>query len=209
MTVDELLEVEDGEVVSVSETEELTEGSIGLDGLLVHEVATAGIGNEGLGDSRTTDFSTLGEAEERTEFITDLDRLGEDAILSLTVGRSFSLATTLLVGLLDDTTGLLFNGLEAVRDGNETRLEGGDLFLEFRNSLEERRVDVFFHSGNNRRSDNWSSNDGGGGGGDFLLGGLGLGFLDRGGNRGSDFSLGGLLGGSLGSTHFGVIGGSI
>ncbi len=209
MTIDKLLEVEDGEIVGLSDTEELTEGGIGLDGLLVHKVAAAGIVNDGLGNSRAADLSTLGEAEERAELITDLDRLGEDAVLDLAIGRGLSLATTLLVGLLDNTAGLLLNSLETVGESDETGLEGGDLLLEIGDGLEEGRVDILLN-GSDRRS-RGGNNGGGNGSDDILLGGLGLGFLHRGGNGGSDsggdFSLGSLLGG-LGSTHFGVIGGS-
>ena len=225
MAAEELLEVEDRERVTLVKREELAEGGVGLDRLLVHQVVRARIRHHTLRDRRAADLRVLRLGEKAAELVADLDGLRKDAGLGLRTGDGVRLALAAAIGLLDDAGRLLLNNLEGGSGAAGGRLERAELLVELRDRLLERGTDVLLFRGrggndrrgrrggcNNRRINN-------------RLGGLGLRRL-HGGNgwcgdlyRGRDSNSGGLcfvlfrglrrrgLGGN-GGAHFGRVGGT-
>ena len=130
MTLEVLLEVEDGEAVRLREAEELTERGIRLDGLLVRELVVLCILHDATRDIRAADLSARGEAEEDAEILCDLNRLGEDRCgvgLLLAIGTdSASLAAAATLGLLLKAGNLLLHLLHLRRElieGDTERIE--------------------------------------------------------------------------------------
>jgi hypothetical protein len=112
------LEVEDLELILLSDGEELAERSIGLDHLLLHEALLLGIGAHGSGDLAAAHESALGLAEEHAESIADVAGLGEDAVLlGLLSATLHSLAVAAaLAGLLELTGDALLELLHLRED---------------------------------------------------------------------------------------------
>lgn len=224
MAAEELLEVEDRERVTLVKREELAEGTVGLDRLLVHQVVGARVRHNALRDRRAADLRVLRLGEEAAELVADLDGLREDAGLGLRTGNGVRLALAAAIGLLDDAGRLLLNDLEGGCGGAGGRLERAELLVELRDRLLERGTDVLLirrrgsHDRRGRRGDhnNRRLNNGG-------LGDLGLrrlrgrdsrcGDLNRRSNSGGN-GLCGLRGlrrrglGGNGGAHFGRVGGT-
>lgn len=131
MTLEVLLEVEDGKAVRLRETEELAERSIRLDGLLVRELVVLGILHDAARDIRAADLSASGKAEEDAEILRDLNRLGEDRRgvgLLLAIGAdSARLAAAATLGLLLKASNLLLHLLHLRREFVEGDTEGVEL----------------------------------------------------------------------------------
>jgi hypothetical protein len=220
VSAEELLEVQDSQVLALVQGQQLAQSSIGLDGLLVHQVVALGIGQHTLGYSGAADLSTLGLAQEGAQLLSNLHGLSEDAgaDLGLTTLSGISLALLATVSLLDDTGSLLLNGLQSIGCGGCGGLQVRQLLLEVGNGLLESGTDVLLmglsgsSGGNGRHGYCGSSGDGL----IVLLGGS----LGSSGNRGGDgysgccgdglvLGCGGLLGGLHGGAHFGVVRGTI
>jgi len=106
--LEELLEVQDLKFISLLESKELAERSIGLDNLLLHELVVLGIGADTGGDLRSAEERTLCEAEESTESIRDRSGASEDSLLlDLTLNWCGLATTTALLGLLEFSWDLL------------------------------------------------------------------------------------------------------
>ena len=131
MTLEVLLEVEDGKAVSLREAEELTERGIRLDGLLVRELVVLCILHDATRDIRAADLSARGEAEEDAEILRDLNRLGEDrrgvGLLLAISTDSASLAAAATLGLLLKAGDLLLHLLHLRRELIERDTEGVEL----------------------------------------------------------------------------------
>ncbi len=194
MGLEVTLEVEDLELILLRESEELAEGSVGLDDLLLHETLLLGIGANSSSDFRAAHESTLGLAEEHAEIIRDLRRLGEDRLLLGLVGTVGSLAVaTTLGGLLELARNAALKLLHVREDGGEGSTESIHLLnhvVELGNNVDFLNRGSSLNSGgrggyNNGGGNNGSGNRGSRGGSLGLLGG----------------GSGGFLGGSLGA-HF-------
>ena len=227
VAAEELLEVEDRERVTLVKREELAEGAVGLDRLLVHQVVGARVRHHALRDRRAADLRVLRLGEEAAELVADLDGLREDAGLGLRTGNGVRLALAAAIGLLDDTGRLLLNDLESSGGGARGRLERTELLVELRDRLLERGTDVLLDNGvrgrggDRRRRRNL--NNGGGNRGRRLRGlrglrrlrgdGRGRNGLNRDSNSGGN-GLSGLRGlrrrglGGNGGAHFGRVGGT-
>jgi len=131
VTLEVLLEVEDGKAVRLREAEELTERGIRLDGLLVREVVVLGILHDATGHIRAADLRSRGELEEDAEILRDLNRLGEDRRgvgLLLAIGAdSARLAAAATLGLLLKASNLLLHLLHLRRELIEGDTEGVEL----------------------------------------------------------------------------------
>ena len=221
MAAQVLLEVQDGQRITLVQRQQLAQGGIGLDRLLVHEVVGARIRHHTLGHGRAAHLSVLGLTQEGAQLRGDLHRLSEDAGLGLGTLNGLHLALAAAIGLLDHATGLLLNHLERGGGRAEGGLEGGELIVEISDSLLQRGTDVLLSGGgglsgrgrHDRGGHRRGSHDR-----DSRLGlrGLGLRGLGRRSNGRDNNSgnghglsvLHGLLGSLDGRTHFGVIGGS-
>jgi hypothetical protein len=221
VTAQVLLEVEDGQVVRLRESQELAQRGIGLDGLLIHQVVGLGVGHDTLGHLRARERGTLGLTQEGAELIRHLHGLREDAVSGVGTSSLGGLVlATLALGLLGDARGLLLDGLAEGGNLRVQGLEGGNLLVQLGDRLVEGRDDVIL-SGSHLRSGGGSSNrcsNRRGLNGGCSLGGLlaHLGLHNgrgSGGNRGNGLGLcGGLLGRLSGSgghlrAHFGGISG--
>ena len=126
-----LLEVEDRQIVLLREAEELAERGIRLDRLLVRQRLVLGILHYTAGDIRTADLCAGGEAEEHTELLRDLNRLGEDRgrvrLLLAVSADNARLATATLLGLLLKTGDLTLHLLHLRRELVEARAERREL----------------------------------------------------------------------------------
>jgi hypothetical protein len=208
VATEELLEVEDGKVVSLTEGEELAESSVGLDGLLVHKVVGLGIGHDTLGDGRAANLSSLGLTKEGAELISNLDGLGEDARLGLSTLDLGTGPLAAAISALGEAGSLLLDGLEGGGSSGGSSLEVVEVLLKGSNGLLERGTEVLI-SDSGRSGDNIDDRGSNRGGNSLSLGGL-LGGLgnNRGSrshrgrnNSGNSLSLGGLLGGLGGRAH--------
>ena len=134
MTLEVLLEVEDGKAVRLREAEKLAERGIRLDGLLVRELVVLSILHDATRDIRAANLSTSGEAKEDAEILRDLNRLGEDRRgvgLLLTIGTdSARLAAAATLGLLLEARNLLLHLLHLRRKLIEGNTEGVELDKE-------------------------------------------------------------------------------
>ena len=154
MAAEELLEVEDRERVTLVEREELAEGAVGLDRLLIHQVVGARVRHNALRDRRAADLRVLRLGEEAAELVADLDGLREDAGLGLRTGNGVRLALAAAIGLLDDAGRLLLNDLEGGGGAARGRLERAELLVELRDRLLERGTDVLLNNGVRGRGGN-------------------------------------------------------
>ena len=131
VTLEVLLEVEDGKAIRLREAEELTERGIRLDGLLVRELVVLCILHDATRDIRAADLRTSGEAEEDAEILRDLNRLGEDSrgvgLLLAISADSASLAAAATLGLLLKAGDLLLHLLHLRRELIEGDTEGVEL----------------------------------------------------------------------------------
>jgi len=131
VTLEVLLEVEDGKAVRLREAEELTERGIRLDGLLVRKLVVLCILHDATRDIRAADLSARGEAEEDAEILRDLNRLGEDrrgvGLLLAISADSASLAAAAALGLLLKAGDLLLHLLHLRRELIEGDTEGIEL----------------------------------------------------------------------------------
>ena len=129
-----LLEVEDRQLVRLREAEELAERGIRVDRLLVRQLVVLRVLHDATRDIRTADERVGREAEENTEILRDLHRLGEDRRgvgLLLTISAdSARLATTATLGLLLKASNLLLHLLHLRRELIEGRAEGVELDKE-------------------------------------------------------------------------------
>jgi hypothetical protein len=200
-----LLQVQNRQVVSLAQREQLAQRRIGLDGLLLHQVVGLSVGHDTLGDRRAADLSSLGVAQERAQLVRDLDRLGEDAGLGL---RTLDLGAgplTAAIGALGQAGGLLLDGLESRCSRRGCGLQVIQVLLQRRDGLLEggteillgsrgRRGDLHNGRGGNHRGCDLSLDD--------LLSGLGHnGGGHNGGGYGGSLGLRGLLGGLRGGAH--------
>ncbi len=187
MSIEVALEVEVGEVVSIREAEELLEGGIRLDVVLVLEGVLLDVLVDLTSHIRAGDEGTLGLTEEGAELISDLGGNLEDG--RTTLGALFALslhAAAALASILDFTVDTLLELLDLSDHGGNSLTESGE--------ATENSLHVLIKSGGrslrggsgirNRGGCNRGSGDrsrGGSGGGDLLGSLLGLS-----GGRGSD-----------------------
>ena len=134
MTLEVLLEVENGKAVRLREAEKLAERGIRLDGLLVRKLVVLSILHDATRDIRAANLSASGEAKEDAEILRDLNRLGEDRRgvgLLLTIGTdSARLAAAATLGLLLEARNLLLHLLHLRRKLIEGNTEGVELDKE-------------------------------------------------------------------------------
>ena len=207
-----LLQVQDGQHITLIQGQQLAQRGIRLDRLLVHQAVVPRILLHTLGHRRPAHLRVLRLAQERAQLSRDLHRLGEDAGLGLGTLHGLRLALAAAVGLLREAGRLLLNRLQRSRRRRRRRLQARQLLLEIRDGLLERGTDVLLH-GHLRGRDLHGLH------GLLLLNLLGLGLrrlrllLNNGDNGNSNGNgLNGLRGlGSLlhGRTHFGGVRGSI
>lgn len=222
-----LLQVQDGQLITLLQAEELAERSIGVDALLVHELVLLAVGGDGLGHVGAADGVALGLAEEGQELIRDCDGSGEDAGLGHgTLDRGLAVLA-LAISLLGEAGRQLLDRLEV---GGGLRVQGLELGVDLLlagDGLVENRAEVLvgsgLHSGrgglgngDGDRDDNSGCSCGSGCG---LLAGLsssgGSGNRRRSGNHRGGHRLNNLrrllggLRGRCGSAHFDNVGGSI
>jgi hypothetical protein len=200
-----LLQVQNCQVVSLAQSEQLAQRRISLDGLLLHQVVGLGVGHDTLGDRRAADLRSLGVAQERAQLVRDLDRLGEDAGLGL---RTLDLGAGPLaaaIGALGQAGSLLLDGLESRRSRRGRGLQVVQVLLQRRDGLLEGGTEILLSSrggrGDLHNSRGGNHHRGGDLSLDGLLGGLGH---NGGGNRGGygdSLGLRGLLGGLRGGAH--------
>jgi hypothetical protein len=127
VSVEVALEVEVGEVIRVREAEELLEGSIRLDVVLVLEGVLLDILVDLTSHIGARDKGSLGLAEERAELISDLGGDLEDG--RTTLGTLFTLslyATTALAGILDLTVDTLLELLDLSDHSGNSLTESGE-----------------------------------------------------------------------------------
>ena len=130
VTLEVLLEVEDGEAISLREAEELAERGIRLDGLLVRKLVVLSILHDATRDIRAADLRARSKAKEDTEILRDLNRLGENrrgvGLLLAISADSARLAAAAAFGLLLKAGNLLLHLLHLRRElieGNTERIE--------------------------------------------------------------------------------------
>jgi len=134
VTLEVLLEVEDGKAVSLREAEELAERGIRLDGLLVRELVVLGVLHYTTRDIGAADLRTRGKLEENAELLRDLNRLGEDCrgvrLLLAISTDSARLAAAATLGLLLKAGDLLLHLLHFRRELVERHTKGVELDKE-------------------------------------------------------------------------------
>jgi hypothetical protein len=220
VSAEELLEVQDSQVLALIQSQEFAQSSISLDGLLIHQTVTLGIGQDTLGDGRATDLSALRFTQEGAQLIRNLYRLGKDASadLGLTTLSGLYLALLAAIGLLDNTGSLLLNGLEGIGSSGGSSLQVSQLLMEISDGLLEGGTDVLLMdlSGcSNSRDSCYYRGDGSYRGSLVVLLGGSLGSSDNRGSsdyRCSGYGLGlgcGFLGRLNGGAHFDVVRGTI
>lgn len=211
MGLEVALEVENLELIALAEGEELAEGGIRLDNLLIHQLVRLGVRAHTARDLRAAQERALGEAKERAERFRDGDRAGEDRLLLGAVRGTLDLtAAAALGGLLELTGNLLLELLHVGEDRGQRRTERVHL-------LDERRelgcdIDLLGclrrrHSRDGRNSSDGRSDRGNDGSDRHLRG---LGGCSRGdgrGNSGGDRGGGNRDGGLAGLGNFGGCGG--
>ena len=125
------LEVEDLELILLRQRQQLAQGRIRLDDLLVHQLVGLGVAADLRRHLRAGERRALRNAEERAERIRNGRRLREDRLLlddGLTVLRRRGGATAATLGRLLELTGDLLLELLHVRQyGAQHRAEGVDL----------------------------------------------------------------------------------
>jgi hypothetical protein len=179
--VEVALEVEVGEVVSISKTEELLEGSIRLDVMLVLEGVLLDILINLTSHIGAADESALGLTEERAELVSNLGGDFKDRRTTLDNLLAFlGNAAAALASILDFTVDTLLELLDLSDHGGNSLTEGGE--------ATENSLHVLIESGGRSLR--------GGSGGSSIRCCRG----NRGGsgNRGRDYSGSDLLGGFLG-----------
>jgi hypothetical protein len=140
VSIEVALEVEVGEVVSVREAEQLLEGSIRLDVMLILEGVLLDVLVDLTGHVGARDEGTLGLTEEGAELISDLGRDLKDGRTTLGALFAFSLyAAAALASILDFTVDTLFKLLD-LSD------HGGNDFTETREASEH-ALHVFIKGG--------------------------------------------------------------
>lgn len=187
MRLEVALEVEDLELIRLREREELAEGRIGLDDLLLHELVVARIGADTARDVAAAEKSALADTEELAERLRNLDGLLEDRALLLGRLRTIGVernraAAAALLGLLELTRNLLLEFLHVAEDRAERGTERVDRLDERRKLRDD--VDVHDGRGGRRRGDNLIGRRDYGGRGDRRDYGGGLGGRNDGGDRG-------------------------
>ena len=176
MSVQVALQVEVGQLVSISDGQELLQCSVRLDVVLVLQALFLDVVVDGLGDFTAAHQSAVGLAQELAEFISDLGGALEDAQSArLCIRALLDLAATLaLASILDFTVDTLLELLDL-------REHGGDSLLQSVQVASD-SLDILIQ------------------GGDGASGGGNRGSLDRGGGnnyRGSCSSGNGLLAAGL------------
>ena len=130
MAAEVLLEVEDAKGVALIDVEELAEGRIGLDDLLLHQTLLGGVLADTSRDLRTGDERALGQTKEGGESVGDLGGDSEDRGLLLhgsrAISRRSTSAATTLRGLLELTRDLLLQLLHVGVDGVDGSASGVD-----------------------------------------------------------------------------------
>ena len=207
MATQELLQVQDGQVVSLAQRQQLAQGGVGLDGLLLHQVVGLGVGHDTLGHRGAANLGSLGLAQERAQLVRNLHGLGEDAGLGL---RTLNLGAGPLaaaVRTLGQTGSLLLNRLEGRGRRGSRGLQVVQVLLQRRNGLLQRGAEVLIGRRGGRGGNNGLHNGGGSHRGSLglhgLLGGLHghRGGSGHGGGYGGSLGLRGLLGGLRGGAH--------
>ena len=191
------LEVEDLELILLRQRQQLAQGRIRLDDLLVHQLVGLGVAADLRRHLRAGERRALRDTEERAERVRDGRRLREDRLLlddRLTALRDGGSATAATLRRLLDLTGdLLLELLHVREDGGEHRTQGVDLLHEGGKVLHDVNG-IRRRGGGNGGSDRGGNRRRNGGrGSDHLRGGsgsrggggslLGRGTLGRGGGR--------------------------
>ena len=124
MSVQVALQVEVGELVSISDGQELLQCSVRLDVVLVLQTLFLDVVVDGLGDFTAAHQSAVGLAQELAEFISDLGGALEDAgSARLCISTLFDLAATLaLASILDLTVNTLLELLDLREHGGDSLL---------------------------------------------------------------------------------------
>ena len=175
VAVQVLLQVQDRDLVILRDRQELAQGRIGLDLLLVHQVVGVRVGHHRLGDLRAADLRALGLAQEGAQLVRDLHGLGEDAGLGLTGLGAIGLALAAALGLLDHARSLLLDRLQSRGRRGESRLQARQLLVQLGDRGSQRGADVLLSRRRSRRG----RNRGGRRNGSGRRGGLGLRGLRR------------------------------
>ena len=200
MGLEVALEIQNLQLIALLEGEQLTESSISLDYLLVHELVVLGVGAYTCSHLRAAQLSALGNTEEGAESIRDGDRASEDSVLLRSIALSLAVTATTLGGLLQLTRNLLLELAHGGEDSADRSTESIHLLNE--GGELSRDVDLLSSSGgsglnwcsnnrgwcsNNRcwgrcsdyyRSRGWCGDSWGGRGGSSGCGGLLRGFLN-------------------------------
>ena len=173
------LEVEDLELILLRQRQQLAQGRIRLDDLLVHQLVGLGVAADLRRHLRAGERRALRNTEERAERVRDGRRLREDRLLlddGLTVLRYGGSAAAATLGRLLDLAGdLLLELLHVREDGGKHRAQGVDLLHKGGKVLDD--VNGIGRRGSSDRGDNGRRNGGGNGGrggGDDLRGSIGL-----------------------------------
>ena len=177
------LEVEDLELILLRQRQQLTQGRIRLDDLLVHQLVGLGVAADLGRHLRAGERRALRNAEERAERVRDGRRLREDRLLlggNLTALRDGGSAAAAALGRLLDLTGdLLLELLHVREDGGKHRAQGVDLLHKGGKVLDD--VNGIRRRGGNNGGGNGRRNGSRGRGSDHLRGGSGRGSGCRGG----------------------------
>ena len=160
------LEVEDLELILLRQRQQLAQGRIRLDDLLVHQLVGLGVAADLRRHLRAGERRALRNTEERAERVRDGRRLREDRLLlddGLTVLRYGGSAAAATLGRLLDLAGdLLLELLHVREDGGKHRAQGVDLLHKGGKVLDD--VNGIGRRGSSDRGDNGRRNGGGNGG---------------------------------------------
>ena len=122
------LEIQDLQLIRLLQRQELAQGRIGLDDLLVHQTLLARVGANAGRDLAARDLGALGDAEELGQRIRDGRGAVEDRLLLGLVGITLRLArAATLGGLLQLLGNLLLQDLELRVDRGDGRAQRVDL----------------------------------------------------------------------------------
>ena len=203
------LQIQDLQLILLSQSQQLAQSSISLDDLLVHQALALGVGAHLGGHLAAAQLSTLGHTQEGAESIADLSGLGEHSLLlGLVLTTLGGLAAATLLSLLQLTRDLLLQLLHAAVDGAQSTAQAVHLL----NQAVElgHNVDVLLSGGRGLHMADHSSRSRGGHGGS-LGGSSGHGGSSRSsGGCGSSSCLATLLGSSgsgVGRAHLSYVGG--
>jgi len=122
------LEIQDLQLIRLLQRQQLAQGRIGLDHLLVHQTLLARVGADARRDLAARDLRALGDAEEQAERIRDGRGAVEDGVLLGLVGITLGLArAAALGGLLQLLGNLLLQDLQLRVDRGDGGAQRVDL----------------------------------------------------------------------------------